>query len=156
MRDWRLNHDVLFPLHSNTPLRRCCTSFVNSGSPGFAEINWIRPSRNERTSGIILNLTFRCRSILGTTPLALKQSELFRRGPRRAKMGRRGLHAGQVEPEPLAGNFEASADHPGDRTRAGHALTPSRIVVLAAAGLANEIDDVAIAIGKILDQPFAE
>ena len=67
-----------------------------------------------------------------------------------------GFHAGQIEAEPLARDLEAPADHPGDRTGPGHALAPARIIILAAAGLADEIEDVAIAIGEILDQPFAE
>ena len=66
------------------------------------------------------------------------------------------LHAGGVEAEPLAGDLEAAADHPGDRARAGHALAEGRIVILAAAHVADELEDVAIAVGKIRHQPFAE
>src|SRR5215469_7838724 len=87
---------------------------------------------------------------------ALEQIELLAGGARRLEMLGGGFHAGQIEAEPLAGDLEAPADHPGDRAGAGHALAPGRIVVLAAAGLANEIDDVTIAVRKILDQPFAE
>ncbi len=46
---------------------------------------------------------------------SLEQIELLRRRPRRPEMLGRGFHAGRIEAEPLAGDFEAAADHPGDR-----------------------------------------
>src|SRR5215468_77709 len=87
---------------------------------------------------------------------ALEQSELLGRRPRRDEMLRRRFHAGQIEAEPLASDLKAPPDHPGDRARAGHTLAPCRIVILAAARLTNEIDDVAIAVRKIFHQPFAK
>ena len=68
----------------------------------------------------------------------------------------RQLGAILVEAELLAGKFEPPADHPGDRAAAGHPFTPVRIVIPAATRLTNELEHVAITIGKIRDQPFAE
>src|SRR5208282_4817044 len=85
-----------------------------------------------------------------------EQAQLLRRRLRRPEMLGRGLHAGRVEAEPLAGNFEAAADHPRDRTGAGHPLAPIRIVVLAAAGIADELEHVVVAVRKILFEPFTE
>ena len=61
-----------------------------------------------------------------------------------------------VEAELLAGDLEPPADHPGIGAGAGLAQAPGRIVVLAAAHLADQLEDVAIAVGKIRHQPFAE
>src|SRR5438046_10730566 len=66
------------------------------------------------------------------------------------------LHAGQIEAEPFAGDLKAPADHPGDRAGTGHAFTPVRIVILAAMRLAYEIDDVAVTVREIFDQPLAK
>src|SRR5262249_33419420 len=87
---------------------------------------------------------------------ALEQSELLGWRPRRDEMLRRHFHAGQIEAEPLASDLEAPPNHPGNRTGAGHALAPCRIVILAAARLANEIDYVAIPVWKTFHQPFAK
>src|SRR5215204_5002710 len=61
-----------------------------------------------------------------------------------------------VEAEALARGLEAAADHPGMRPRALHAPAPGRVVVFAAAHLADEREHVPIAVGKIRHQPFAE
>src|SRR5882757_2597768 len=59
-----------------------------------------------------------------------------------------------VETELLAGELEPPPDHPGNRATAGHALAPARIIVPAAARLPDELEDVAVAVGKIRHQPF--
>src|SRR5882672_745542 len=66
------------------------------------------------------------------------------------------LDARRVEAMLRARGLEAPADHPGDRAGAGHALAEGRVVVLAAAHVADELEDVAVAVGKIRQQPFAE
>src|SRR6516164_6452069 len=76
--------------------------------------------------------------------------------PRRTEMVGRQPRSRLVEAALLAGEFEAAANHPGDRPTASHALAPARVVVLAAAGLADELEHVAVAVGKISHQPFAE
>src|ERR1700734_1560118 len=86
----------------------------------------------------------------------LEQIELLRRRPRRPEMLGRGLYAGQIEAEPLAGDFEAAADHPGNRSGACHAFAEGRIVVLAAAGVADQLEHMLDAIGKILGEPLAK
>ena len=70
-------------------------------------------------------------------------------GARRAEMLGRERDLVDVEAEPGAGGFDALADHPGIGAAAGHALAESRVVVLAAAGLADQREDVALAIGEI-------
>src|SRR5215471_3857142 len=87
---------------------------------------------------------------------ASKQAQLLRGGLRRLELTRRKLGACLVETELVAGDLEAAADHPGDRPAAGHALAKGRVVVLAAAGLADELEHMAVAVGKIGHQPFAE
>src|SRR5712691_5167531 len=75
-----------------------------------------------------------------TTAELSKQAELLRGAPRRIEMARREPGAGLVEAELRAGELEAPADHPGDRAAAGHALAEARVVILAAAGLADELE----------------
>ena len=79
-----------------------------------------------------------------------EQIELLRARPRRAEMLGGDLVLGGVEAEPFAGDFEAAADHPGDRAGSGLPLAERRIVVLAAARVADELEDVVVAVGKIL------
>ena len=62
----------------------------------------------------------------------------------------------RVEAEPLAGNFKPPADHPGNRSGSGLPFAPCRVVILAAAGVADELEDVVVAVGEILLEPFAE
>src|SRR5262245_9203209 len=91
-----------------------------------------------------------------TAGAVLEQAELLGAVLRRAEMIGGEPRAGLVEAKLVAGELEAATDHPGDRAAAGHALAPGRIVVLAAAGLADELEDVPIGVGKIRHQPFAE
>src|SRR5260370_2744496 len=87
---------------------------------------------------------------------SLEQAQLLAPATRRLEMLRAQSGACLVEAELLAGQFKAPADHPGDRSAAGHALAPARVVVLAAAGLADELEDVVVPVGKIRQQPFAK
>src|SRR6202166_3172543 len=87
---------------------------------------------------------------------ALEQIELFRARPRGAEMLGGDLVLGRVEAELFAGDLETAADHPGDRAGSGLALAEGRIVIFAAAHVADELEDVAIAVGEIRHQPFAE
>src|SRR5260370_31688751 len=66
------------------------------------------------------------------------------------------LVLGGVEAELFAGDFEAAADHPGDWAGSGLALAEGGIVILAAAHVADELEDVAVTAGEIRHQPFAE
>src|SRR6185312_1864457 len=75
---------------------------------------------------------------------------------RLAEVLRRQARARGVQPEPLARDLEATAEHPGVRPGALHARTPLRVVVLAVAGVAHELHHVAIAVGIVRHQPFAE
>src|SRR5262252_1806685 len=86
----------------------------------------------------------------------LEQAQLLGAAPGRTEMVGRQPRSRLVEAALLAGEFETAADHPGHRPAAGHALAPARVVVLATAGLADELEDVAVAVGKIGHQPFAE
>src|SRR6266699_3483444 len=52
-----------------------------------------------------------------------------------------------VQPELLASDLEPPADHPGIGAGAGLAQAPGRIVVFAAAHLADQLEDVAMAVG---------
>src|SRR6266478_8181793 len=61
-----------------------------------------------------------------------------------------------VEPETGAGRLETLADHPGVRTTARHALAERGVIVLAAAGLANQRENMALAVREIGLQPLAE
>src|SRR5438045_3011045 len=85
-----------------------------------------------------------------------EQAQLLRATPRRIEVIRGERRARLIEAELLARELEAAADHPGNRSAPGHALAPGGVVVLPAAGLANELEHVAVAVGKIRHQPFAE
>src|SRR5262244_336179 len=76
----------------------------------------------------------------------LEQAQLLGGAPWRIEMVARQPRSRLVEAALLAGEFEAAADHPGDRPAAGHALAPARVVVLAAAGLADELEHVTVAV----------
>src|ERR1700724_1098461 len=86
----------------------------------------------------------------------LKQIELLRARPRRPEMRGGDLVLTRVEAELFASDFEAAADHPGDRAGAGLPLAESGIVILAAAHVADELEDMAVTVGEIRHQPFAE
>src|ERR1700730_12123926 len=98
----------------------------------------------------------RLTTVKGGERKRLEQAQLLGAAPGRTEMVGRPPRSRLIEAALLAGEFETAADHPGHRPAAGHALAPARIVVLAAAGLADELEDVAVAVGKIGHQPFAE
>src|SRR5436305_10133523 len=75
---------------------------------------------------------------------------------RRAEMLGGELGALEIEAELLASELEAPADHPCIGTGARHAFAPGRIVILAAAHLADQLEHMAIAVGVVRHQPFAE
>src|SRR5262249_62369980 len=85
----------------------------------------------------------------------LEQAQLLGAAPGRTEMVGRQPRSRLIEAALLAGEFETAADHPGHRPAAGHALAPARIAVLAAAGPAGKVEDVAVAGGEIGHQPFA-
>src|ERR1043165_199981 len=85
-----------------------------------------------------------------------KQRELLRALARRREMLGGELQLAAIEAEPLTGRLEAATDHPGDRPRAGHALAPLGIVILAAAHVADQLEHMVVAIRKVLDQPLAK
>src|SRR4051794_539337 len=86
----------------------------------------------------------------------LEQCELLRALARRREVLGRELELAAVETEPLARRLETAADHPGDRPGAGHPLAPLRVVIFAAAHVADQLEDVAFAVGEIFAQPLAE
>src|ERR1700738_2775599 len=61
-----------------------------------------------------------------------------------------------VEPEFLAGDLEAAPDHPGHRPGALHPRSPLRVIIAPAAHVADQREDVAIAVGIVRHQPLAE
>src|ERR1700730_15103481 len=85
---------------------------------------------------------------------ALEQAELLGGTARRHEvLGGEPGHAG-IEPELLASGLEPPPDHPGDRPRSGHALAELRVVILAAAHVADELEDMTMAIREVRQQPF--
>src|SRR5262245_22261943 len=88
--------------------------------------------------------------------LILEQAQLLSAalGPRKMIGGQ--LRAALVEPELFTGDLEAASDHPGHRACALHARTPLRIVVAAAAHVADQGEDMAIAVRIIRHQPLAK
>src|SRR6516162_8500173 len=85
-----------------------------------------------------------------------EQAQLLARSPRRTEMLRAERRARPVEAELLAGQLKAPADHPRDRSATGHALAPAGVVILAAAGLADEPEHMLVTIREICHQPFAK
>src|SRR5436305_492608 len=73
-----------------------------------------------------------------TSPL--EQRELLRALARRREVLGCELELAAVEAEPLASGLEAPSDHPGGRPGAGHPLAPLRVVVLAAAHVADQLE----------------
>src|SRR6266436_7470307 len=61
-----------------------------------------------------------------------------------------------IESETGAGGLKTLADHPGVRATASHSFAESGVIVLAAACLAYQRKNVALAVGEIGLQPFAE
>src|ERR1700682_5898651 len=87
---------------------------------------------------------------------ALEQTQLLP-----ASVGPREMFGGQfraplVEPELLAGDLEPASDHPGHRSGALHPRSPLGIIIAPAAHVADQGKDVAIAVGIIGHQPFAD
>src|SRR5262245_36059230 len=87
-----------------------------------------------------------------------KQTELrgLAAAMRRVEMLGREPRFLDIEAKPRAGLLEAAADHPGIGPGSGHALAPLRVVILAAAHLADQRKDMPVAIRKIRHQPFLE
>src|SRR5947209_13203130 len=81
---------------------------------------------------------------------ASEQRELLRAFACRREVLGAELELAPVQAEPLACRLEAAADHPGDRTRAGHPLAPFRVVILAATHVADQLENVALTVGEIL------
>src|SRR6478735_12119965 len=71
------------------------------------------------------------------------------------EMIRRQLRAPLVEAKLLAGDLEPASDHPGHRPGPLHPRSPLRVVIAAAAHVADQGEDVTIAVGIIRHQPFA-
>src|SRR5262249_17729060 len=86
----------------------------------------------------------------------LEQAQLF--GPRSwlLEMLSRQRTSRCVEPQLFAGHFEAADYHPGVRSCPLHSDSPGGIVVLPAPHIADQFEDMAVAIGIIRDQPFPE
>src|SRR5215212_9167603 len=61
-----------------------------------------------------------------------------------------------VQTKLLAGGLEPSADHPGDRAGSGHPLGPTGLVILASLYVAYQLEYMAMPVGEVGDQPFAE
>src|SRR4051812_43758230 len=86
----------------------------------------------------------------------LEQTELLSIALWLGEMIRRQFGAALVEAEFLAGDLEAAPDHPGHRACPLHPRSPLRVIVATAAHVADQGEDVTIAVGKIRHQPFAE
>src|SRR5438477_4238230 len=93
---------------------------------------------------------------LSPSSASLEQAKLFSAALRPGKMIRGQFRTPLVEPELLAGDLESAADHPGHWTRALHPRPPLRVVIAPAAHIADQGEDVAIAVGVIRHQPFAK
>src|SRR5262245_40876769 len=85
-----------------------------------------------------------------------EQSELLRCTLRGLEMFGGEGRSVPVQTQRLAGQLYPPANHPGNRSAAGHAPRPARIVVFAAAGLPDELEDMLVAIGKIRNEPLAK
>src|SRR4029079_18911448 len=85
-----------------------------------------------------------------------EQTQLLSASLRPDKMIGRQFRTALVEAELFAGDLEAAADHPGHRAGPLHPRAPLRVVVATAAHVADQGEDVAITIGIVRHQPFAE
>src|SRR5258707_10808596 len=90
----------------------------------------------------------------GKTRRPSKQAELLGGTMRRREVcgGEAGL--GGIEAELLAGGLEPPPDHPGNRSRSDHALAEGRVVVLAAPHVADQLEDMTMAVREVGQQPF--
>src|SRR5437667_11638983 len=88
-------------------------------------------------------------------PLPLEQAKLFPAALRLGKMVRGQFRTPLVEPELLAGDLEAPADHPGDWTRALHPRAPLRVVIAPAPHVEDQGKDVRIDDGALRHQTYS-
>src|SRR5437868_11920596 len=81
-----------------------------------------------------------------------------RRPPEAAAVQARGAapRAVAIQPEAPAGDVEALLDQLGEVAGAGHARAEARVVVLAAAHLVDDADDVLRALRVVLGEPLLE
>src|ERR1700722_4580062 len=116
------------------------------------------PDLSRIMAGIVRKRVPRCNRELRAIPViqALEQTELLTIVLRPGEMIGGQFRAALVEPELLAGDLEPPPDHPGHRSGALHPRSPLRVVVAAAAHVADQGEDVAIAVGIIRHQPLAE
>src|SRR3954469_10382786 len=97
-----------------------------------------------------------CFASLAMTASPSKQTQLLPVALRLGEMIGGQFGAALVETELLAGDFETASDHPGHRAGAFHPHAPLRVVVAAAAHVADQREDVAITVGIVRHQPFAK
>src|ERR1700736_5727070 len=90
------------------------------------------------------------------TSAELEQTQLLPAALRPREMIGGQFRTPLVEPELFAGDLEPASDHPGHRPGALHPRAPLRIVVAAAAHVADQRKDVPVAVGIVGHQPFAE
>src|SRR6188472_1971272 len=86
----------------------------------------------------------------------LEQTQLLSVSFRLVKMVRRQFGAPLVQSKFLTGDLEAASDHPGHRASPLHPRSPLRVVIAAAAHVADQREDMAIAVGIVCHQPFTE
>src|SRR6185312_17121730 len=120
------------------------------GSGGLLLISFLLViAKSEATKQSILVTKVDCFASLAmtiTTKILLEQTQLLPAAFRLHEMIRRQFRTALVQPELLAGDLEAAADHPGHRSCALHPRTPLRVVVATAAHVADQRADVAIAV----------
>src|ERR1700745_427632 len=85
----------------------------------------------------------------------LKQTQLLRPRLWRPEVLDAERRFRRIQPDLLAGHLEAAADHPSIRAGALHARAPGRAVILAPPHIADELEDVTVAIRVIRHQPLA-
>src|SRR5215471_1473587 len=90
------------------------------------------------------------------SPVALEQLELLRVRFRLAEMLGGELAPFGIEAELLAGHLEPASDHPGIGACALHARAPGRVIVLAAAHVADQLENMGVTVGIVRLEPFAE
>src|SRR5262245_7682519 len=110
------------------PLPLVCRLMARDGARGGCQVN-------RRPHAHVKHGENRCADAQATAGPVLEQPELLGAALRRAEVIGGEPRSGLVEAQLVTGELEAATDHPGDRTAAGHALAPGRVVVLAAAGL---------------------
>src|ERR1700733_7608190 len=88
--------------------------------------------------------------------ILLEQAELFSATLGPCEMIRGQFGPALVEPKLFAGDLEPAPDHPGHRACALHPRPPLRVVVATVSHVADQSEDVAIAIRIIRHQPLAK